>query len=135
MILTLMFLTFGSMLSALANHYTLLLVARIICGYSNTVSTIAHCIYIVEVSNLNKRGYNVILHQFGIATGLLFSVIAVASKSSEYQWRFAMGIAAIPALISCIISIIFLQRSPLFLLLKRIVYVSRITPKSSWNNV
>ncbi|XP_012252859.2 solute carrier family 2, facilitated glucose transporter member 10-like [Athalia rosae] len=135
MIFTLVLLTFGSLLSALANHYTLLLCARIISGYTGTVSAIAQCIYMSEVSESNKRGYNITLHQFGTAAGLLFAVIAGANKSTDYQWRIAMGITAIPALVTCAITIIFLQRSPPFLLLQRTQHVARKTAKNPWNNV
>ena len=134
MICSLIFLTFGSMLSALANHYILFLVARIICGYSGTVSAMAHCIYMAEVSNSNKRGCNITLHQFGAATGLLLAVIAAANKNIELpcQWRFVVGATAVPALITCITTIICLQRSPSFLLLKRVANVPRVPVKNSW---
>ncbi|XP_058804639.1 solute carrier family 2, facilitated glucose transporter member 10-like [Phymastichus coffea] len=132
MISSLIFLTFGSMLSALANHYVLFLIARIICGYSGTVSAMAHCIYMAEVSNFNKRGCNITLHQVGAAAGLLFAVIATASKDEDYQWRFAVGVTSVPAMFTCITTIIFLQRSPSFLLLKRVVNVPRVPVKNSW---
>lgn len=135
MILTLVFLTFGALLSALANHYILLLVARMICGYSGSVSAIAHCIYMAEVSELNKRGYNIILYQLGVATGFLISVIAAAIKNIDYQWRFSIGITAVPALTACIITIIFLQRSPPFLLYKRMANVSKTSSKKAWYTI
>lgn len=135
MISTLIFLTFGAMLSALANHYILLLVARIICGYSGSVSAIAHCIYMAEVSESSKRGYNVTLYQLGTATGFLVSVIAAAVKSIDYQWRFSIGITAVPALAACIVTIIFLQRSPPFLLYKRMANVSKASSKKAWYTV
>ncbi|XP_017762302.1 PREDICTED: solute carrier family 2, facilitated glucose transporter member 10-like isoform X2 [Eufriesea mexicana] len=132
MISTLVFLTFGATLSALANHYILLLVARIICGYSGSVSAVAHCIYMAEVSEPNKRGYNIMLYQLGTATGFLISVIAAAIKNIDYQWRFSIGITAVPALAACIITIIFLQRSPPFLLYKRMANVSKTSSKKAW---
>lgn len=135
MILTLVFLTFGATLSALANHYILLLVARVICGYSGTVSAVAHCIYMAEVSDSNKRGYNIMLYQLGTATGFLVSVIAAAVKNIDYQWRFSIGITAVPALAACIVTIIFLQRSPPFLLFKRMANVSKTPSKSAWSTV
>ncbi|XP_076648651.1 solute carrier family 2, facilitated glucose transporter member 10 [Halictus rubicundus] len=135
MILTLVFLTFGATLSALANHYILLLVARIICGYSGSVSAVAHCIYMAEVSDSNKRGYNMMLYQLGTATGFLVSVIAAAVKNIDYQWRFSIGITAVPSLAACIITIIFLQRSPPFLLYKRITNVSKQPSKNAWHTI
>lgn len=135
MISTLIFLTFGATLSALANHYILLLVARIICGYSGSVSAIAHCIYMAEVSESNKRGYNIMLYQLGTATGFLVSVIAAAIKNIDYQWRFSIGITAVPALAACIVTIIFLQRSPPFLLYKRMANVSKTSSKKAWYTV
>lgn len=135
MISTLVFLTFGATLSALANHYILLLVARIICGYSGSVSAVAHCIYMAEVSEPNKRGYNIMLYQLGTATGFLVSVIAAAIKNIDYQWRFSIGITAVPALAACIITIIFLQRSPPFLLYKRMANVSKTSSKKAWYTI
>lgn len=132
MITSLVFLTFGSILSALANHYILFLGARIICGYSGTVSAMAHCIYMAEISSSGKRGCNITLHQIGAAVGLLFAVIIATNKSADYQWRFAVGVTSAPALITCIITIIFLQRSPSFLLLKRVANVPRIPVEKSW---
>lgn len=132
MISSLIFLTFGSMLSALANHYVLFLIARIICGYAGTVSAMAHCIYMAEVSSSSKRGCNITLHQVGAATGLLFAVIGTASKEEDYQWRFVVGVTSVPALFTCITTIIFLQRSPSFLLLKRVANVPRVPVKNSW---
>lgn len=135
MISTLVFLTFGATLSALANHYILLLVARIICGYSGSVSAIAHCIYMAEVSEPNKRGYNIMLYHLGTATGFLVSVIAAAIKNIDYQWRFSIGITAVPALAACIVTIIFLQRSPPFLLYKRMANVSKTPSKKAWYTI
>ncbi|KOC62549.1 Solute carrier family 2, facilitated glucose transporter member 10 [Habropoda laboriosa] len=135
MISTLVFLTFGATLSALANHYILLLVARIICGYSGSVSAVAHCIYMAEVSDSNKRGYNIMLYQLGTATGFLVSIIAAAIKNIDYQWRFSIGITAVPALAACIITIIFLQRSPPFLLYKRMANVSKTSSKKAWYTI
>ncbi|CAK9815377.1 Solute carrier family 2, facilitated glucose transporter member 10 [Anthophora plagiata] len=135
MISTLVFLTFGATLSALANHYILLLVARIICGYSGSVSAVAHCIYMAEVSDSNKRGYNVMLYRLGTATGFLVSIIAAAIKNIDYQWRFSIGITAVPALAACIITIIFLQRSPPFLLYKRMANVSKTSSKKAWYTI
>ncbi|XP_034175872.2 solute carrier family 2, facilitated glucose transporter member 10 [Osmia lignaria lignaria] len=135
MISTLIFLTFGATLSALANHYILLLIARIICGYSGSVSAVAHCVYMAEVSDSNKRGYNIMLYQLGTAAGFLISVIAAAVKNIDYQWRFSIGITAVPALAACIVTIIFLQRSPPFLLYKRMANVSKTSSKNAWYTV
>ncbi|KAL7291291.1 hypothetical protein TKK_0014894 [Trichogramma kaykai] len=132
MICSLVFLSFGSMLSALANHYALFLAARIICGYSGTVSAMAHCIYMSEVSNSTKRGCNITLHQVGSAAGLLLSVIAAASKTLDNQWRSVIGATSVVALITCFTIIIFLQRSPSFMLLKRVANVPRVPVKNSW---
>lgn len=120
MILSLIFLTFGSMLSALANHYILFLAARIICGYSGTISAMSHCIYMAEVSDKRKRGSNITLHQIGTAAGLLLAIIVAAAKGTECQWRIVIGLTSVPALITSITTIIFLQRSPSFLLLKKL---------------
>ncbi|XP_014217800.1 uncharacterized protein LOC106646268 [Copidosoma floridanum] len=132
MIFSLVFLTFGTMLSALANHYMLFLVARIICGYAGTLSAIAHCIYMAEVSSASKRGCNITLHQAGSAAGLLLAVIASSAKSEDHQWRFVVGLTSAPALLTCIVTIIFLQRSPSFMLLKRVANVPRVPVKNSW---
>lgn len=130
MIFSLIFLAFGSTLSSLANHYTLFLIARIICGFSGTLSAMVHCIYMAEVSSASKRGCNITLHQVGSAAGLLMSVIVAANKTLDYHSAF--GATSVPALMTCIITIIFLQRSPSFMLLKRVANVPRVPVKNSW---
>ncbi|KAL2748176.1 hypothetical protein V1477_003461 [Vespula maculifrons] len=136
MILMLMFLIFGTVLSALVNHYVLLLISRIICGYSSTVSTVSHCIYMAEVSESNKRGYNIILYQLGAAVGFLMTIIAAIFITLDHQWRFSLGIIVVPALIACITTVLFLQKSPPFLLLKRAKNViSKTTSKGSKHTI
>lgn len=120
MILSLIFLAFGSILSSLANHYILFLAARIICGFSGTISAMSHCIYMAEVSDKRKRGSNITLHQIGTASGLLLAIIIAATKGTKCQWRFIIGLTSVPALVACITIIIFLHRSPSFLLLKKL---------------
>lgn len=136
MTLMLMFLIFGTVLSALVNHYVLLLISRIICGYSSTVSTVSHCIYMAEVSESNKRGYNIILYQLGAAVGFLMTIIAAIFITLDHQWRFSLGIIVVPALIACITTVLFLQKSPPFLLLKRAKNViSKTTSKGSKHTI
>ncbi|KAL2716075.1 hypothetical protein V1478_013751 [Vespula squamosa] len=136
MILMLMFLIFGTILSALVNHYVLLLISRIICGYSSTVSTVSHCIYMAEVSESNKRGYNIVLYQLGTAVGFLMTIIAAVFTTLDHQWRFSLSIIIIPALIACITTVLFLQKSPPFLLLKRTKNViSKTTSKGSKHTI
>ncbi|KAJ8686193.1 hypothetical protein QAD02_021987 [Eretmocerus hayati] len=132
MICSSVFLTFGSILSALSNHFTLFLIARMICGYFGTFSMIAHCIYMAEISSSNTRACNIILHQMGSALGMLIAIIISASKNANNHWRFISSVTSIPALSISFITIIFLQRSPSFLLLKRAANVPRIPVKNSW---
>ncbi|KAK2584660.1 hypothetical protein KPH14_007006 [Odynerus spinipes] len=119
MISMLVLLICGTISFALVNHYVLLLISRIICGYSGTVSTLAHCIYMAEVSELNKRGYNIMLYQLGAAIGFPISIITAIFTTMDHQWRFSLNTTIFTALIACIITISFLQKSPPFLLLKR----------------
>lgn len=135
MIRALIILTFGSILSALANHFVLLIVARLVCGVSGIISAISHCVYMAEVSEPKKRGCNVSLHQLGIAAGFLVAVIVAAMKTSDYQWRFMIGATSVSALITCSATIIFLQRSPPFLLLKKENYVSKPARSNPWRPI
>ncbi|XP_014599702.1 PREDICTED: solute carrier family 2, facilitated glucose transporter member 10-like isoform X1 [Polistes canadensis] len=136
MILMLMFLIFGTILSALVNHYVLLLISRIICGYSSTVSTVSHCIYMAEVSETNKRGFNIILYQLGAAVGFLITIIATIFITLDHQWRFSLSITIVSALIACITTVLFLQKSPPFLLLKKTKNViSKTTSKNAKHTI
>lgn len=127
----LIFLILSTISSALVNHYLFLLISRVICGYSSTVSTLSHCIYMAEVSDSNKRGYNIILYQLGAAIGFL-TIIAASSITLDQQWRCSLGITIISALIACIISVLFLQESPSFILLEKTKNViSKTTSKGS----
>ncbi|XP_043490431.1 solute carrier family 2, facilitated glucose transporter member 10-like isoform X2 [Polistes fuscatus] len=106
MILMLMFLIFGTILSALVNHYVLLLISRIICGYSSA------------------------------AVGFLITIIATIFITMDHQWQFSLSITIVSALIACTTTVLFLQKSPPFLLLKKTKNViSKTTSKNTKHTV
>ena len=131
MILSLTFLSIGSLISSFANHYALFLIARIICGYSSTVSAMSHCIYMAEVSVSNKGRCNVIVHQIGAVCGIFLSIIMAVKNNTDY-WRYSIELTVISTTFTCLLIVTFLDESSSFLLLKRIAKIPRVPVKNSW---
>jgi SP family facilitated glucose transporter-like MFS transporter 12 len=109
-------LVLGSVVSALASSYPLLLCGRLVGGFAGALSAVAQCIYAAEVSEPHSRGRADLLHQLGVAAGLLFS--SIAGTSSDIQWRIVIWLSAIPAIIQGLVALIFLPYSPHFRLLQ-----------------
>jgi len=109
-------LVFGSVVSALASSFPLLLCARLVGGFAGALSAVTQCIYAAEVSEPQSRGRAVLLHQLGMAAGLLLS--SIAGTVDNTQWRMVIWLSAIPAAIQGLVTLIFLPYSPHFKLLQ-----------------
>lgn len=108
-------LVLGSVISALAGSYPLLLCGRLMAGFAGALSAVTQCIYAAEVSEAQSRGRAVLLHQLGVATGLLLS--SIAGIGDDTQWRMVIWMSAIPAAIQGLAAL-FLPHSPHFKLLQ-----------------
>lgn len=109
-------LMLGSVFSALASSFPLFLCGRLVGGFSGALSAVTQCIYAAEVSEPHSRGRAVLLHQLGVAAGLLLS--SIACIGDDTQWRMIIWLSAIPAVMQGLVALIFLPYSPHFKLLQ-----------------
>jgi len=114
---------------------------RFIGGVGVGASTVAAPTYISEISSKNNRGQLVALYQFNIVLGILiayFSNYFLKGVGGEIDWRFMLGVEALPAFVYTII-ILYVPNSPRWLVIfkkdknKAIEVLSEIYEKSRVN--
>ena len=94
---------------------------RFIGGVGVGASTVASPTYISEISNKDNRGKLVALYQFNIVLGILiayFSNFLLKDFGGDLDWRYMLGIEAIPAFFY-ILSVLSVPKSPRWLILFR----------------
>ena len=95
---------------------------RFIGGLGVGASSVAAPMYIAEISSAKNRGKLVALYQFNIVFGIFiafFSNYLLKDVGGSNDWRWMLGVEAIPAFIFCIL-ILKVPRSPRWLaLIKR----------------
>lgn len=109
-------LVLGSVVSAVASSFSLLLCGRLVGGFAGALSAVTQCIYAAEVSESQSRGRAVLLHQLGVAVGLLLS--SIACTGDDTHWRTMIWLSAIPAALQGLLAFSFLPYSPHFKLLQ-----------------
>ena len=87
--------------SAFANDPITFAVLRFIGGIGVGVSGIAAPAYISEIAPTKNRGRLVGLYQFNLVTGILVAFLSnyLLSGIGENDWRYMMGVEAIPAIL------------------------------------
>ncbi|MFT4850583.1 MAG: sugar porter (SP) family MFS transporter [Sediminicola sp.] len=94
---------------------------RFIGGLGVGASSVVAPMYISEISTAENRGRLVALYQFNIVFGIFiayFSNLALQGFDGVNDWRWMLGVEAIPAVIFCIM-ILGVPRSPRWLMLKK----------------
>jgi MFS family permease len=107
--------------SALATNPYVFSFFRFVGGIGVGASSVAAPIYISEISSANNRGKLVALFQFNIVFGILiafFSNYLFEGFSGANDWRWMIGIVAVPALIYSII-VLQIPDSPRWLILNK----------------
>lgn len=107
--------------SALAPNPYVFSFFRFIGGIGVGASSVAAPIYISEISSAKNRGKLVALFQFNIVFGILiafFSNYLFEGFSGANDWRWMIGIVALPALIYSII-VLKIPESPRWLILNK----------------
>lgn len=94
---------------------------RFIGGLGVGASSVAAPTYISEISTAKNRGKLVALYQFMIVFGILIAYISnylLKGVGGANDWRFMLGIEALPALVYSIL-VLKVAESPRWLVLKR----------------
>lgn len=107
--------------SALApDPYTFSLM-RFIGGLGVGASSVAVPVYISEISTARSRGRYVALYQFNIVFGIFIAFLSnylLDGVGGHSDWRYMLGIEALPALLYCIM-VVKVPESPRWLLLTK----------------
>ena len=104
--------------SALANDPITFAIFRFIGGVGVGISGIAAPAYISEIAPAKNRGRLVGLYQFNLVTGILIAFLSnyLLSGIGENDWRYMMGVEAIPAIFYTIL-VFSIPKSPRWLYL------------------
>ncbi|XP_036361673.1 solute carrier family 2, facilitated glucose transporter member 10 isoform X2 [Octopus sinensis] len=112
------FFILGSLTIALAQSFTILVIGRLVLGFAISVSSVAECVYISEISPAKRRGQLVSLNEFGITIGLVLSyLINFLYINVAHGWRYMFGLSSVLAVLQ-ILMMLFLPQSPRYLVLK-----------------
>ncbi len=105
--------------SAFANDPIMFAAARFIGGLGVGASTVAAPAYISEIAPAKDRGRLVGFYQFMLVFGILMAFVsnALLSNVGENDWRWMVGVEAIPAIIYTLF-VITVPKSPRWLLTK-----------------
>ncbi|MGY5354205.1 sugar porter family MFS transporter [Wenyingzhuangia sp. IMCC45467] len=105
--------------SGMANDPITFAVFRFIGGLGVGVSTIAAPTYISEIAPAKDRGRLVSLYQFNIVFGILVAFLSnyLLNDISENDWRWMVGVEAIPAVIYTLF-VLNIPQSPRWLISK-----------------
>jgi sugar porter (SP) family MFS transporter len=106
--------------TALATNPYIFSFFRFIGGIGIGVSSVVAPIYISEISTPATRGKLVALYQFNIVFGILVAFLSnylLAGFGGENDWRWMLGVLAIPSLIYTIL-VVGIAESPRWLLTK-----------------
>ncbi|CAG9265006.1 sugar porter family MFS transporter [Paraburkholderia unamae] len=103
-----------SVLSALAPDPLTLIVARVLIGITIGVSTVQVPLYLSEIAPKHIRGGLASMNQLAIATGILISYVICYVLAPHGQWRWMLGLAAVPS-VFLTIGMIFQPDSPRWL--------------------
>lgn len=83
--------------SAFAPNYEVLLVSRIILGFSIGVASYVAPLYLSEMSEKEHRGRLISMYQLMINFGIVIAFISDTALASTGSWRLMLGIISIPA--------------------------------------
>jgi sugar porter (SP) family MFS transporter len=112
------FYTISALGSALANDPFVFAFFRFLGGLGVGASTIAAPAYISEIAPAKNRGRLVGLYQFNLVSGILIAFLSnyLLNGIGDNDWRYMMGVEAIPALLYTLL-VLGIPRSPRWLYL------------------
>jgi SP family galactose:H+ symporter-like MFS transporter len=104
----------GSLLSSVASSVIMLIFYRVLLGTSVGMAVLITPIYLSEMAPKQYRGRVVSLYQIMVYIGILSAYLIDMYFSSTRNWRWMLGIIAVPAVIMSVLTS-FLPQSPRWL--------------------
>lgn len=110
----------SSLGSAMAQDVYVFMIFRVLGGFSIGASSVVSPLYISEIAPPKKRGFLVALFQFNIVFGILIAYVSnyLLGATGENDWRWMLGIVAIPSLFFTILTLL-ISESPRWLVLHK----------------
>jgi SP family galactose:H+ symporter-like MFS transporter len=108
----------GSLLCGFAWSTDTLIAARTVLGLAIGIATFTAPLYLAEVAPEYIRGAMISLYQLMITIGILVAFLSDTAFSYSANWRWMLGIIAIPGLLF-LFGVLFLPDSPRWLLMKQ----------------
>ena len=116
----------GALGSAAAPDATVLVLARIVVGMAIGVASATAPVYISEVAPPAKRGMLVSFFQLAVTIGIVVAYLVGLAFNNGGEWRWMLGLGAVPALILGI-GMLEMPQSPRWLVMAGKDYVARVT--------
>ena len=117
--LTALVFTGGALVMALSPGLGLLLVGRFVVGFAVSLSAMAECLYISEISDKENRGLLVSLNELGITLGFLLAyIVNYIFMEVEDGWRYMFGLSSVLS-VSQLLALSLLPPTPHFLVMRQ----------------
>jgi MFS transporter, SP family, galactose:H+ symporter len=107
----------GSLFCAMAWNAESLIAARLVLGLAIGIATFTAPLYLAEVAPERIRGAMISTYQLMITIGILLAFLSDTAFSSTGNWRWMLGIIAVPGALF-MVGLFFLPDSPRWLLLR-----------------
>lgn len=107
----------GSVLCGAAASPAILIGGRVILGLAIGIASFTAPLYLAEIAPENIRGAMISLYQLMITIGILVAFLSDTAFSYTGNWRWMLGIIAIPGALF-LIGVIFLPFSPRWLMMR-----------------
>ena len=107
-------LILGSLLEGLAVNPEMLMVGRMIAGFSSAISIVIAPMYLSEIATVQRRGSMNLLNQTAIVFGLLAAQCLGFLFNSQPYWRLVVGMGTIISVIHALL-LLFVVESPKYL--------------------
>jgi sugar porter (SP) family MFS transporter len=116
----------GALGSAAAPGTSALVIARLVVGVAIGVASATAPVYISEVAPPDKRGFLVTFFQLAVTVGIVVAYLVGLAFNSGGEWRWMLGLGAVPAVILAI-GMLEMPQSPRWLVMAGKDYVARVT--------
>lgn len=116
----------GALGSAAAPGTAALVIARLVVGMAIGVASATAPVYISEVAPPDKRGFLVTFFQLAVTVGIVVAYLVGLAFNSGGEWRWMLGLGAVPAVILAI-GMMEMPQSPRWLVMAGKDYVARVT--------